>query len=239
MKNNMNIGILLTDHVLENLQKKHGDQGDFYINLFKNLDPSIEIEIYDVVKGEYPDSEEDCSGYIITGSRLSIYDDESWIKNLEEYIRLLHKKEKKLLVICFGHQLIAQALGGESGDAAEGWTVVVQQYKFVTQFPWVKTNSPSIALIHSHKDQVKVLPRSAKLVAGNKQVPIAMYYIDNHIMSMQGHPEFTSQYALDVASSRKEILGRSLFQLAKKSLLEDTTDNMEVAKWWINFFKQN
>ena len=115
----------------------------------------------------------------------------------------------------------------------------MQQYNFVTQFPWVKTNSPSIALIHSHKDQVKVLPRSAKLVAGNKQVPIAMYYIDNHIMSMQGHPEFTSQYALDVASSRKEILGRSLFQLAKKSLLEDKTDNMEVAKWWINFFKQN
>ena len=81
------------------IQKKDGDKGDFYINLFKNLDPSIEIEIYDVVKGEYPDSEEDCSGYIITGSRLSIYDDESWIKNLEEYIRLLHKKQKKLLAL--------------------------------------------------------------------------------------------------------------------------------------------
>ena len=51
----------------------------------------------------------------------------------------------------------------------------------------------SIALIHSHKDQVKVLPPSAHLVAGNEKVPISMYFIGNHIMYMQGHPEFTSE----------------------------------------------
>ena len=66
-----------------------------------------------------------------------------------------------------------------------------------------------------------------------------MYYIDRHIMSMQGHPEFTSEYALDVATGRKEILGDTLFQSVKKSLLKDRADNVEVAKWWIDFFRKD
>ncbi len=239
MKNNLNIGILLTDHVLENLQEKHGDQADFYKKLFKKLDSSAKLKIFDVVEGEYPAKRDEYDGYIITGSRLSVYDDEQWIADLEEYIRQLHKYRKPLIGICFGHQLIAQALGGKSGDSDKGWTVGIQNYNFITQFPWVKEIRPSVALIHSHKDQVKTLPPGAHLVAGNKQVPIAMYYIDRHIMSMQGHPEFTSEYALDVATGRKEILGDTLFQSVKKSLLKDRADNMEVAKWWIDFFRKD
>ena len=120
MKNNLNIGILLTDHVLENLQEKHGDQGDFYKKLFKKLDPSATLKIFDVVEGEYPSKRDEYDGYIITGSRLSVYDDEQWIADLEEYIRQLHKYQKPLIGICFGHQLIAQALGGKSGDSDKG-----------------------------------------------------------------------------------------------------------------------
>ena len=239
MEIKLKIGILLTDHVLEDLQEKHGDQTDFYTRLFDSMEPSITLRFYDVVKGEYPKHNDECNGYIITGSRLSVYDEDQWIKDLEKYICELHKNKKSLIGVCFGHQLIAKALGGLSGEAEIGWLVGVQKYSFKRTFPWVKNQKTSIALIHSHKDQVKVLPPSAHLVAGNEKVPISMYFIGNHIMSMQGHPEFTSEYAFDVATKRHEILGRELFLSATRSLKNDKTDNLEVAKWWVDFLRYN
>ena len=239
MLNDLKIGILLTDHVLDDLQEKHGDQTDFYKNLFEKLDSSISLVFYDVVKNDYPQQNHDCDGYIITGSKLSVYDKEKWIEELEDYVRELNKVKKSLIGICFGHQLIAKALGGSTDQADKGWTVGVHNYEFVRSFPWVNNLNSSVRLIHSHKDQVKTLPPNAKLVAGNKSVPISMYYVGNHIMSMQGHPEFTSSYAFDVASKRKEILGSDLYESAKKSFKNDKTNNLEVAKWWISFLKYN
>ena len=83
------------------------------------------------------------------------------------------------------------------------------------------------------------LPEIAQLVASNNSVPIAMFRIGSHIMSMQGHPEFTSEYAHAVATMRKDVLGKEAYEKASFSLKNETTDNVEVAKWWIDFFRYN
>ena len=70
----LTIGILLTDHVLEDLQIQHGDQDDFYYKLFKEVDTDIKLKIYDVTVADYPESINECDGYLITGSKLSVYD---------------------------------------------------------------------------------------------------------------------------------------------------------------------
>ena len=236
---NLTIGILLTDHVVPELIEDHGDQTDFYNYIFNLADSTVKLIFYDVVLDQYPNSVDECDGYLITGSKLSVYDAEDWIRKLEFYIQELDKHKKALLGVCFGHQLIAKALGGKAEEVPIGWTVGVQNYKFVNTFPWVQDQKQFVSLIHSHKDQVTALPKSAELIASNPRVPIAMFRIGNHIMSMQGHPEFTHEYAHAVASMRKEVLGKEAYEKASFSLKNETTDNVEVAKWWIDFFRQN
>jgi len=237
--NTLTIGILLTDHVVPELLSDHGDQTDFYDYIFNLADPTINLRFYDVVLDHYPESIDECDGYLITGSKLSVYDAEDWIRKLENYVQLLNEKKKALLGVCFGHQLIAKALGGKSEKAAIGWTLGVQDYDFQDTFPWVEDQSQSVGLIHSHQDQVTQLPKQAELIASNTRVPIAMFKIGDHVMSMQGHPEFTPEYAHAVATMRKEILGEEVYKKASDSLKNQIADNVEVAKWWVDFFKFN
>ena len=226
MDSNLTIGILLTDHVVPKLIEKHGDQDEFYEYIFNEVDPSINLKVYDVVIDEYPNDIDECDGYIITGSKLSTYDDVHWIKTLEEYIRTLDASKKNLLGVCFGHQLIAQALGGKVEKAKVGWTLGVQPYDFLSNFPWVKNHNESVRLIHSHQDQVTELPVKAELIAKNDMVPVAMFRVGNHIMSMQGHPEFSEDYAHDVANLRKEILGEKVFNSTNRSLMKKESERL-------------
>ena len=180
---------------------------------------------------------DECDGYLITGSKLSVYDEVKWIRDLEHYIRSLNEHKKSLLGVCFGHQLIAKALGGEVCKAEIGWVTGLQSYTFHNNFPWLKDLNQDVKLIHSHQDQITKLPDQATLVASNKNVPIAMYFIDNHIMSIQGHPEFTNEYAYDVVCKRRDIIGEDLFKRTEESLLNETSNYLEVTNWWIEFFK--
>ena len=238
MDSNLTIGILLTDHVVPKLIEKHGDQDEFYEYIFNKVATSINLKVYDVVIDEYPNDIDECDGYIITGSKLSTYDDVDWIKTLAEYIRTLDASKKNLLGVCFGHQLIAQELGGKVEKAKVGWTLGVHPYDFLSKFPWVIYHNESVRLIHSHQDQVTELPDKAELIAKNDMVPIAMFRVGDHIMSMQGHPEFSEDYAHDVANLRKEILGEKVFSKASRSLMKKDSDRLEVTQWWVDFFKQ-
>jgi GMP synthase-like glutamine amidotransferase len=235
--NNLTIGILLTDHVLDDLKPKHGDQDNFYSKIFGEVDTNIKLRIYDVTLNDYPADMDECDGYLITGSKLSVYDDVKWIRDLEHYIRSLNEHKKFLLGVCFGHQLIAKALGGEVRKAEIGWVTGLQSYIFHDNFPWLRNLNQDIKLIHSHQDQITKLPDQATLVASNENVPIAMYFIDNHIMSIQGHPEFTNEYAYDVVCKRRDIIGEELFKRTEESLLNETSSYLEVTNWWIEFFK--
>ena len=237
LMNNLTVGILLTDHVLDDLQPKHGDQDDFYFKIFGEADINIKLKIYDVTLNNYPSDMHECDGYLITGSKLSVYDDVEWIKDLEQYIRVLNEQKKFLLGVCFGHQLIAKALGGEVSKAEIGWVTGLQSYIFHHNFPWLSDLNQEVKLIHSHQDQITKLPDQATLVASSKNVPIAMYYIDDHIMSIQGHPEFTNEYAYDVVCKRRDIIGEELFRRTEESLLNESSSYLEVTNWWIQFFK--
>ena len=233
----LTIGILLTDHVLDDLQIVHGDQNDFYDKIFSEADPNVNLKIYDVTVDEYPREIDECDGYLITGSKLSVYDNVRWIRDLENFVCLLHSKKKFLLGVCFGHQLIAKALGGEVKKAQVGWVLGLQEYTFHNHFPWLENPNKDIKLIHSHQDQVTNLPEGTTLVASNNSVPNAMYFIGDHIMSIQGHPEFTNEYAYDVVCKRRDILGEELFQSAEQSLLNEQSNCIEVTNWCLDFFR--
>ena len=132
----MNIGVLQADSVREEFQADHGDYPDMFGYMLKRagllvLGEPIDIANYNVIEDEYPRHLDECDGYIITGSRQSVYDDEPWIHRFREFLTELHAAKKKLVGICFGHQLIAEALGGKTARAKVGWGVGVHRNNIV------------------------------------------------------------------------------------------------------------
>ncbi len=231
----MRIGILKADSVLPHLVR-FGQYTDMFPDILGHADPDLTFATYDVERGEYPDSIEACDGYLITGSRHSVYDPLPWIPPLEDFVRRLDASETKLLAVCFGHQLVACALGGRTEPAERGWTVGVHCAKIQRPFPWAPPGQDEARLIHSHKDQVTELPRAAELVGGNEACPIGLYRIANHVMSVQAHPEFSTDYARALYETRREAFGETLYRDAVASL-DGGTDRLEFADWVSSFFR--
>ncbi|HBP14408.1 MAG TPA: GMP synthase, partial [Gammaproteobacteria bacterium] len=83
----MRIGILKADSVRDEFQSQFGDyQGMFQRVLDSVAEGALEYRTYDVLAGDYPESIDACDGYVITGSRESVYDDQEWISRLGNFV---------------------------------------------------------------------------------------------------------------------------------------------------------
>ena len=238
----LQIGILKTDSVRDEFRARHGDYPAMFRALLigariGELDGRpLQFRDYDVQHGEYPDAPGDCDGYVITGSRDSVYDDVPWIHALEDYVRVLHAGRHKLVGICFGHQLVAQALRGETRAAEVGWAVGVHRSRLLRTPPWMVDDGDEFALLSSHKDQVTRLPEGAKLLATNDFCPNAAYTVDDHILCIQGHPEFIREYARALLDFRRELLGETVWARAVASL-EAPIHAGRVGRWMLSFLE--
>jgi GMP synthase-like glutamine amidotransferase len=232
----MRLGILQTDAVRDDLQSEFGD----YPGMFRGVlsqgaeTEPLEFSNYNVRHEEYPERLEDCDGYLITGSRDSVYDETPWIRTLGEFVRKLDTMRTPLIGICFGHQLIAHVLDGETAPADVGWAVGVHSSEVLAPQPWMTPCQASFRLISSHKDQVVTLPSRAVLFAASEVCPIGGYTIDEHILTFQGHPEFEPEYAAQLMTGRRDLLGEPLFAAGMASLAQ-RIDSVLIAKWIVNF----
>lgn len=231
----MRIGILKADSVLPQLSH-FGQYTDMFPAILGAADAGLDFAAYDVEHGEFPDGPDACDGYLITGSRHSVYDPLPWIPPLESFIRELDARKTKLIAVCFGHQLVARALGGRTEPAARGWTIGVQEARLSDPYPWASSASAATRLIHSHKDQVTELPRGAELVGGNAACPIGFYRIGSHVMSVQAHPEFSRSYARALYETRRDVFGEDRYREAVASL-DGGTSRHEFAQWMARFYR--
>lgn len=241
----MRIGILQTDSVREEFRDAHGDYPGMFRELLlaANLDAGerpIEFRDYDVQSGELPADPTECDAYVITGSRDSVYDDKPWIRALEDFVRELHVRRHKLVGICFGHQLVAQALDGATSPAEAGWAVGVHGSRLVRGAPWMDEPESALeepfALISSHKDQVTQLPTEAELLATNDFCPNAAFTVGDHILCIQGHPEFRKAYSRTLMDFRREILGEDTYVPGVASL-EQPIHPDRVGRWMLSFMQ--
>ncbi|MDK1023993.1 MAG: GMP synthase [Gammaproteobacteria bacterium] len=232
----MIIGILEADPALEPLRDEFGS----YVKMFKDLlnegaeGRKLDFRVYNVLHGQYPADLHECDGYLITGSRASVYDDEEWIRTLRHFVVKLHDAKKKLIGICFGHQLVAQALGGKTEAAEVGWGVGVHTSRVLEATDYMLPGEQEISLLVSHKDQVTELPDGAKLLASSDFCTHAMFQVDNHILTFQGHPEFVKGYSRGLMELRQEILGPDKY-LEGIASLQKVTNEKSVARWLLAF----
>ena len=231
------LGILKADTVGDQLRSRFGDYSDMYRELFDaNLRNQLTFRVYDVTKQEYPETIDECDGYLITGSRRSAYDQEPWVLRLLEFIDELHESRKKTIGICFGHQCIAHALGGQVEAAENGWGAGVHEYSVTDPEVVCDSSVNSIQLICSHQDQVTRMPSGASSYLTSEFCPLAGFVIEDHMITLQGHPEFSREFAENIFQSRKNALG-SRFKQAMSSLSLET-DAATVAEYLYSFLSR-
>lgn len=231
----MRIAILQTDHVLDQFQAEFGDYPAMFEAVLGAGQNQIEFVSYDVQVATPKTI--DCDAYLITGSRHSVYDDLPWIGELVEFLRQVLAQHKKILGVCFGHQLMAHFFGGEVGPAEGGWAVGVHASQVIREEAWMSGTKRTLRLISSHKDQVHRIPENAEIYATNAFCPVAGFTIQDKVWTIQGHPEFLPDYSEALMGFRRETIGESVYQSGVKSLAEPI-DAMTVGEWMRNFVEQ-
>jgi GMP synthase-like glutamine amidotransferase len=227
------IALLECDHVNADLRHVAGDYGDMFEVLLRTHAPELDLDHVDVVGGEPLPELGAHDGLIITGSRDSVYDDLPWIERLSELIRGAHADAVPVVGICFGHQLIAQALGGRVARAEVGWGVGVHDATVTQRRPWMVPAAETFRLLMSHQDQVLELPAGAEVLATSPHAPIAAFQVDT-LVGFQGHPEFVADYLGALLPTRVERVGAQRVAAALASL-RTPTDHATIARWMAEF----
>ena len=233
----MKIGVLKTDDVREQLVDEFGEYPEMFADLLRAQDPDLEFVTYEVQRGHYPDDIDEVDAYLITGSKTGVYEDKPWIPPLMDFVRKLHDRKKPTIGICFGHQLIAQALGGKTRKSDKGWGVGVHSYEMQETPSWMSEPLDSFSLLVSHQDQVEELPPGAKVLASSDFCPMAMTQVDEHMLTFQAHPEFTKPYSNSLMELRREAFGDDIVIKGQASLQNDIHEST-VAKWMLEFLRK-
>jgi len=220
------VGLLVCDHVRDELLPIAGDYPDMFAALFGG---AVELCSYDVVSGELPASVAECDAWITTGSAASVYDPEPWIRRLGSFVVDVIGAQRPFVGICFGMQLMAQALGGEVAKAPQGWQVGVSHVTWTgPRPPWASPIPTDLKLLSSHRDQVVALPTRAEVLAGSPHCPVAVIAVGDHAIGFQGHPEFTAPYVAALCEGRRDRIGGDVVDIAIRSL-DEATDASAVA----------
>jgi len=232
----MKIGILGCDDVPERLRSVGGTYREMFTKLLAPHLPDAIFEWFDVVNGKLPDSTDVCDAYLCTGSRYSVYEDREWIHALKAYVRAIQQARKPFVGVCFGHQVLAQALGGEVTPAAQGWGVGIHEMKVTATEPWMQPQQEDCKLQYMHADQVQRLPPDSVVLAAAPHCPVAMFRVGDTMIGIEGHPEFPAAYVEALLRARRERIGAERTDAALASL-DEKADDTVVARWIANFLK--
>jgi GMP synthase-like glutamine amidotransferase len=229
----LRIGLLMVGHVDPKSQHIGGDYPELFGALLEPL--GIDLVRYDLDEGRFPNGVHECDGWICSPSRLSTYDPVAWLPDVEELLRRIVAAEVPYVGICFGHQLLAQALGGRVAKADYGWGVGIREYEVVEQRAWMTPSLNRVRLIGSHQDQVMELPPGAELLFRSDYCPNGGFAIGERAWTIQVHPEFIAPLADHLLAGRIELIGAERVAQARASLGGDL-DRHVVAQWMHEFF---
>ena len=224
----MRIGILETGRPPAELEPAFGR----YDAMFRRLvGEGHDFTTYDTLAGEFPQQPEDEDAYIVTGSPAGVYDDLPWIAPLISFLQAAQGRAK-LVGVCFGHQVMAEAFGGRVTKSDKGWGVGLHRYDVAEAAPWMDP-VPSFAIPVSHQDQIVAQPPASRILAASPFTAFGMLaYDDQPAISFQCHPEFEPGFAEALIESRRDRLPDP--DAALESLRE--VDDRALVGGWIRRF---
>ncbi|MFP4045110.1 MAG: type 1 glutamine amidotransferase [Rhodosalinus sp.] len=223
----MLIGILQTGRAPEELRPRTGDYPEMFEALLSR--PGFDFRTWHVEAGAFPDGPEAADGWLITGSKHGAYEDHDWIPPLERLIRQIRAAGRPLVGICFGHQIIAQALGGKVAKWPGGWAVGR------TVYDW---QGRPLALNAWHQDQITEKPAEAEVVATHPHCAYAALLYDDEIFTVQAHPEFGAEVVEGLADTRGRGVVPAAQLDAARAQLDAPTDRTEVGEMIARFLTE-
>lgn len=215
---------------------------DHFIRLLNAVEFAGEIVSYHVGGGEFPADVNDADAYLITGSPADAFGDEPWVRQLIDLIVDLEAARIPLVGICFGHQAIAAALGGEVARADFGWQAGLYTFEISDPPVWLSIGGegePTTAkLYHLNQDQVLTLPPGATHRGGSATCPNAMFTVGNHVLGIQGHPEMQlASLQGYLANELRDIVPPDKQTYAATSIAQDQPDDLRIGHWIRTFIE--
>ena len=239
----MKIGLLMAGESAGGLAEKYGAHEQQFIDLFEPLhdtdSPNIEWKIYYVLNDIFPQSADECDAYLVTGSKHGVYDNLPWMIKLSEFIRQIISAKKRLTGVCFGHQIIADALGGDVGKSDKGWGLGRHAYQIEAIHPSLEGLSSTIHIAASHQDQVTTPPVGARVFQHSDFCDYAgLIYPGDRIMTLQPHPEFDVAFSKALIEQRRgDPLGNDEADVMLRAM-DEPLDNDGVARVFADFLKK-
>ncbi len=199
--------------------------------------PDWTVAAVKVDEGVFPDTLAGFDGIIISGSPASARDSDPWVGQLQALIRDAVAQDIPVFGACFGHQVIAAALGGEIGYNPHGWELGRVETRTHSPAPWMDADCPVVALHAAHKEQVTVLPPGARVLGGTDLVPHGPLAIGDRIFTTQYHPEITTAFMAELIEEMDGTVESTVTDRARQGLPQDVND-AAMARWIANFFNQ-
>ena len=206
----MRIAILMANTDETAFAHHHPKDGEKFNTLMSLARPNWAYPVFRVKDGIFPESFEGIDGAIITGSPASVHDQDEWIAELEDLIRKWVAAGVPFYGVCFGHQIIAKALGGIVSKNPQGWVLGAIQTNF--------RSGDRVAAFAAHTEQVTTLPDEAEIIASTPGCVAAGYRIGEKIETTQYHPEMTQEFMADLLKEHRDYLGEEVTNAAEASL---------------------
>lgn len=235
----MRIGILETGEVHPDLVARHGNYPAMFEALLRSADPGLEFATVRVVAGDMPASPGQADAWLVTGSRHGVYDALPWIDPLKAFLRACIAARVPVVGICFGHQLLAEALGGRAAKSDKGWGLGVQDYDLVARPSWMDAAPAHFAMRALHQDQVIALPEGATVLARSPHCEIAaVAYGDPEApdaISLQPHPEFHAGFLDELLALRAGTVIPADQAATARASLERPVQGLDWARWIVGY----
>jgi GMP synthase (glutamine-hydrolysing) len=225
----MKIGILQTGMAPDDMAAQTGEYPEMFERLLAGH--GFEFQTYNVLKGDIPNRADAADGWLITGSKFGAYEDHPWIAPLEDLIRKIYAAKIPLIGVCFGHQIIAQALGGKVEKYKDGWRIGATAYK-------VKGHADPVVLNAWHQDQVVDLPKDATVLGSSDYCKYAVLAYGDKVLTVQPHPEFSADFIEGLIDHRAKGVVPEALQKDAKARLGQALNADVIADMFAKVLKQ-
>lgn len=203
--------------------QKYRDQHRSYPHMFERMVraeyPTATIDVISIPNGDALPDPGTVEAVLITGAAAGVYDEFDWIAPLEDFVRASYANKTPMVGVCFGHQLIAQALGGTVRKSEKGWGIGRHVYQVLPDNGIF--DGEAVAIACSHQDQVIEAPTEARTILSSEFTPHAgLLYANGTTLTVQPHPEFDAEFAQVCCELREGKAPDDVVATARDSLAQ-------------------